>query len=202
MAPGRARLVNAGTGAGAAAVGPGAFIAVVGARGVGKDALLSYARDRADEAVHFPRRVITRPAGAGEDFDPVDEARFTDAAAGGAFAIWWRAHGLGYGIPASVDAHVRDGRAVVVNVSRAVLDQLAERYQRLVVVRISVSDEVRAARLRARRREESADIVRRLARVDPAPEFPVDAEIRNDGTIAEGGERLLAVIAAALAPVG
>jgi len=181
-------------------IGPGTFVAIVGGSGVGKDALMSYARERAEPGVHWPRRVITRPAGAGEEFDSSDESGFTDAARAGDFAIWWRAHGLGYGIPASVDDHVRAGRVVVVNVSRAILDELDARYENLVVVRISVSDEVRAARLHARGREEAHDIRQRLARQDPAPEFPVDAEIRNDGTLAEGGEQLLGVIARAAEP--
>ncbi|MFC4244247.1 phosphonate metabolism protein/1,5-bisphosphokinase (PRPP-forming) PhnN [Gryllotalpicola reticulitermitis] len=190
-----------------AQIGPGAFVAIVGASGVGKDALMSYARERlaarAQPApdVHFPRRVITRPAGAGEEFDSSDEAAFTDASSSGGFAIWWRAHGLGYGIPASADDRVRAGGVIVVNVSRAMLDDLAARYRRLVVVRVTVSDEVRAARLHARGREEAHDIRQRLARHDPAPDFPVDAEIRNDGTLAEAGEQLLRIIsdAAALA---
>lgn len=184
-------------------IGPGTFVAVVGASGVGKDALMAYARDRTAAGVegapdvYWPRRVITRPAGAGEDFDASDESAFTDAASTGRFAIWWRAHGLGYGIPASVDDHVRAGGVVVVNVSRAVLDELAVRYQNVIAVRVSVSDEVRAARLHARGREEAHDIRQRLTRADPAPAFPIDAEIRNDGTLAEGGGQLLAVIAAA-----
>lgn len=193
--------MTVGAAAGGASIGPGAFIAVVGASGVGKDSLMSYARNRLDDTVHFPRRVITRATGPGEDFDSIDETRFTDAAAEGAFAIWWRAHGLGYGIPASADLHVRAGRTVIVNVSRSVLDELAARYERLVVVRISVSDEVREARLHARRREASADIALRLARADPAPDFPVDAEISNDGSVEAGGEQLLRVIAGTLQSV-
>ena len=179
-------------------IGPGAFVAVVGASGVGKDALMSYARERLGDTAHFPRRVITRAAGPGEDFDPVTEQAFAATAAAGGFAMSWRAHGLGYGIPGEADEHVRAGRAVVANVSRAVLDALDARYANFRVVRISVSDEVREARLRARQREDAADIARRLVRADPAPEFPVDAEIVNDGTLDEGGEQLLRVIASAL----
>ncbi|MCL2514940.1 MAG: phosphonate metabolism protein/1,5-bisphosphokinase (PRPP-forming) PhnN [Microbacteriaceae bacterium] len=192
-------LDAAGAGdAAAPAIGPGAFVAVVGASGVGKDALMSYARERLADGAYFPRRAITRLAGAGEDFDPLTEDGFAAAVAAGAFALSWRAHGLGYGIPVATDEHVRAGRVVVVNVSRAVLEELGDRYERLVVVRITVSDEVRAARLHARRREDAADIAQRLTRADPAPDFPVDAEIRNDGTLAEGGDQLLSAIASAL----
>jgi ribose 1,5-bisphosphokinase len=175
-------------------IGPGAFVAVVGASGAGKDALLSYARERADGLARFPRRVITRPPGPGEDHDPVTEDQFAHARERGAFAVCWQAHGLRYGIPASVDGEVRAGLVVVANVSRGVIGELGDRYQRLIVVGVTVSQEVRAQRLRARSRETEPGIGLRLARPDPAPGHRVDVVIRNDGSLAEGGVQLLAVI--------
>ena len=175
-------------------IGPGAFVAVVGASGVGKDALLSYARERAGTFARFPRRTITRPPGPGEDHDPVTEGQFAAARVRGAFAVYWRAHGLCYGLPDSVDAEVRDGLVVVANVSRSVIDELGARYRRLVVVHVTVPEEVRARRLRARRREPEPGIGQRLARPDPAPGHRVDALIENDGPLAVGGTQLLRVI--------
>jgi ribose 1,5-bisphosphokinase len=181
-------------------IGPGAFVAVAGASGVGKDALLSHARERAGAFARFPRRTITRPPGPGEDHDPVTEDEFAAARDRGAFAVYWRAHELCYGLPASVDAEVRDGLVVVANVSRGVIDELGARYRRLVVVHVTVPDEVRAQRLRARRREPEPGIGRRLSRPDPAPGHRVDAVIENDGTLAEGGAQLLRVIGDAALP--
>lgn len=175
-------------------IGPGAVVAVTGASGVGKDALLAYAREHAGTFASFPRRAITRPPGPGEDHQPMEEGEFADALKRGAFGVWWQAHGLHYGIPISADNDVRAGRAIVVNVSRGVLGLLADRYQRLVVVRVTVSDAVRAIRLRSRQRESSDDITRRMLRTDPAPDHPVDAEIRNDGTLEEGGRQLLRIV--------
>ena len=180
-------------------IGPGAFLAVVGASGVGKDALITEARTRCEGAARFPRRVITRPPGPGEDFDSLSEVAFADAEERGAFAVTWRAHGLAYGIPVWVDEPVRAGGVVVANVSRGAVGALEERYDRVVVVRITVSDAVRAERLRGRCRESATDIARRLARTDPAPERVADHEIRNDTTVAEGGAQLLAAVTAALA---
>jgi ribose 1,5-bisphosphokinase len=175
-------------------IGPGAFVAVVGASGVGKDALLTYAREHSGAFACFPRRVITRPPGAGEDHDPITADQFAAARDRGAFALYWQAHGLCYGIPVSVDAEVRAGLVVVANVSRSVLGELEARYQRLVVVRVTVADEVRAERLRARSRESELGIAQRLGRPDPAPNHRVDALIENDGSLAEGGARLLRII--------
>jgi ribose 1,5-bisphosphokinase len=175
-------------------VGPGAFVAVVGASGAGKDALLSYAREHSGTLARFPRRVITRPPGPGEDHEPVSEEVFGQAHGRGAFAVCWRAHGLSYGIPASADDEVRAGRVVVANVSRAVIGELAGRYRRLIVIRVTVSEEVRALRLRARGREPEPGIGQRLARADPAPGHRVDVEIQNDGSLAEGGAHLVRVI--------
>ena len=175
-------------------IGPGAFVAVVGASGVGKDALLSYARERSDALARFPRRAITRPPGPGEDHDPVTEDEFAEARDCGAFAVWWQAHGLHYGIPMSVDAEVRDGLVIVANVSRSVISELKARYQRLVVVRVTVLEQVREQRLSARRRETEPGIRQRLARPDPAPGHRADAVIENDGSLADGGTQLLRII--------
>jgi ribose 1,5-bisphosphokinase len=182
-------------------IGPGAFIAVVGASGVGKDALLSYARERSGALARFPRRAITRPPGPGEDHDPVTDDQFATARERGALALYWRAHGLWYGLPASVDAEVRAGLVVVANVSRSVLGELEARYQRLVVVLVTVQEEARAQRLRRRSRESEPSIGQRLTRPDPAPGHRVDVVIQNDGVLAAGGARLLHIIQEAGSPM-
>jgi len=180
-------------------IGPGAFVAVVGASGVGKDALIAYAHARTSDTVRYPRRTVTRPSGPGEDHDPLDPDAFAAAARAGAFAVLWHAHGLDYGIPAHVDDEVRAGMTVVANVSRGVLEELAERYDRLVVVRVTVPDAVRAERLRTRRRESGDAVTARLERPDPAPDHQVDVEIPNDGPLEIGGEALLATVVRAAA---
>jgi len=179
-------------------LGPGTFLAVVGASGVGKDSLLAAARERCGADVSFPRRVVTRPSGGGEDSVAVAEEEFAAARARGEFAVSWRAHGLGYGVPRAADDVVRAGGVVVVNVSRGVLLTLDERYERVVVVRVSVPEAVRAQRLHARGREAAADVTRRLTRPDPAPDRVPDHEIRNDGTVEQGAELLRRVIAGSL----
>ncbi|MCL2581726.1 MAG: phosphonate metabolism protein/1,5-bisphosphokinase (PRPP-forming) PhnN [Streptosporangiales bacterium] len=178
-------------------LGPGAFLAVVGASGAGKDSVLSYARERCPDEACFPRRVITRPPGPGEDHQPATEAEFAAGLGRGDFAVSWRAHGLRYGIPADADAQVRAGRVVVANVSRAVLGDLAGRYQRLIVAVVTVSPRVRAQRLRARGRESDEGIGRRLSRPDPAPGHQADVVISNDGPVTQGGDALLSAIRAA-----
>ncbi len=179
-------------------LGPGTFVAVVGPSGVGKDTLLDYARERMAPydagGPLFVRRAITRPAGRGESHEPVSEAEFTRAEAAGRYSLRWRAHGLGYGLPAAVNDAVGAGRVVVANVSRAVLGTLAESFADLRVVRISVSPAVQAERLLARGREDNAAIAARIERTDPAPSAPVDLEIVNDGTVAEAGELLVAFL--------
>ncbi|MBL1118593.1 phosphonate metabolism protein/1,5-bisphosphokinase (PRPP-forming) PhnN [Streptomyces sp. 110] len=175
-------------------IGPGTFVAVVGASGVGKDALIAEARRHAGPDVSLPQRHITRAPGPGENHLPRSVQEFRIASEAGHFAIEWSAHGLRYGIPIEIDDDIRDGRSVVANMSRSVLDELAARYEHLVVVRVTVSEAVRASRLRTRGREDADDMARRLHRPDPAPDYAVDAEIHNDGTIADGAAALLRVI--------
>lgn len=165
----------------------GAFVAVVGPSGSGKDSIIGCVRSAlvGSEGIRFPTRRITRPAGAGEDHEPVGEREFEIADRGGEFAVSWRAHGLAYGIPRSALDAVEAGGVVVANVSRGVLDVLPELFTTVRVVRVTVSDDVRLARIVARGREDEIAAAARVARPDPAPDHPVDLEIVNDGALEE-----------------
>ncbi|GGD87485.1 phosphonate metabolism protein/1,5-bisphosphokinase (PRPP-forming) PhnN [Microbacterium murale] len=168
----------------------GAFVAVVGASGSGKDSVIGAARELLsghDGSFVFPRRLITRPVGAGEDHMLVSEADFTRIEHEGGFALSWRAHGLAYGLPAAVVDAVRAGDVVVANVSRGVLDRLTDRFEHSAVVRVCVPEEQRRARLARRGREADAEIAARMNREDPAPNCAVDLEIVNDGPIEDAG---------------
>lgn len=171
---------------------------VVGPSGVGKDTLLDGARAAfagAGEVV-FPSREITRPAEAGgEAHEPVAEDVFAARQAAGGYALSWRAHGLGYGVPARIAADLDEGRTVVVNVSRTVLDEARGRFPHVRVVSITADPVVLGQRLAARGREDAADIGARLARAQAVPVKGSDViTVRNEGTPAEGVAQLVEAI--------
>ncbi len=182
-----------------AEAGRGRLILVVGPSGAGKDSLIAWCRARlaGDAAVVFPRRVITRAVADGsEDHDTVSEAAYGGMVAGGAFALHWRAHGLGYGIPASIAADLVAGRNVVVNVSRAVVGTARSHFQPLSVVSVTVPAVVLAERLRSRNREAAEDITGRLARADAYDIAGPDVvALDNSGPLPAAGARLAAIIA-------
>lgn len=176
----------------------GRLVLVTGPSGVGKDSLLDGARAAlaGREDVVFPRRVITRAAGlGGEDYIAVSEADFAAMAARGDFALHWPAHGLHYGIPASIDADLAAGRQVVVNVSRAVIDQARAKYPNLLVLAINASPDVLRARLQKRGRESAAEIEERLQRAAAYRlEGPDVVRLNNDGPLAEGVAGFVALL--------
>lgn len=181
----------------------GTLVLVVGPSGAGKDSLIAWCRERlaGDAGVVFPRRVVTRPADAGaEDHDVASEAGFAAALACGAFALHWRAHGLGYGIPATIAADLAAGRNVVVNVSRAVLDEARGRFPPVRIAVVTAPPEVLAERLRRRNREAVDDIAGRLARAAAyAPTGSDVVLIDNAGRLEDAGARLVALATARVA---
>ena len=174
---------------------------VVGPSGVGKDSLLNGARKHFSDNPHviFPTRTITRPADAGgEEHSPVNEATFQAHAASGQFALYWQAHGLYYGVPKSIDNDLSNGCTVVVNVSRAILEEARIRYKNLTIISIITQTDILAARLRARGRESEQDIQRRLERAEQMKPQGVDVvEVDNSGLLADGIACFVHAIAAA-----
>lgn len=165
----------------------GRLILVVGPSGAGKDTVLAYARAHLAQYPQcvFPRRVITRPAGPGEDYESISEAAFKQRS----FALSWTAHGLHYGIPIEIEAALADGKTVIANVSRAVIAHARATYN-CQVIEITAPIEVLAKRLAQRGRETEADIARRLARSDT--QVNADATIINDTTPEAAGAMFLA----------
>jgi len=175
------------------------LVLIVGSSGAGKDTLLDAARDAlaGDPRVVFARRCITRPADAGgEAHEAMDEAAFGTRRAAGGFALWWRAHGLSYGIPATVEADLAAGRVVIASVSRAVIAEAARRYP-VRVVEITAPPAVLASRLAKRRREDADGITERLARHVALPDGVEVARVMNDGSVEQGTARLLDAISRA-----
>lgn len=175
----------------------GTLVLVVGPSGAGKDTLLSIARDRlrGDERFVFPRRVITRPSGEGEDHDTADDREFAVACDRGAFALDWTAHGLRYGIPKGIADDLQRGRTVAVNVSRTVVAEAAMRYAPVLVCQILASPEVLEQRLKQRARSSDGDVDARLQRpANPLPASLPVSVITNDGAPDEAAAKLVAVL--------
>ena len=157
------------------------LLVVVGPSGAGKDSVLRAWRERVHgHGVHFARRIITRPPEASEAHESVSEGEFGAMRAKGHLATWWHANGLLYGVGWSELEPLRRGRWVVLNGSRAHLPVLRAQAPRMHAVEITASAEVRAQRLQARAREDSAGIARRLGRELPAD---VAVSLRNDHSL-------------------
>ena len=180
----------------------GVFVAVVGPSGAGKDTIIDYAREalRDESGVEFVRRVITRPSDASsEDHDTLADAAFDEAESRGAFALSWSAHGLRYGLPASVDRAIANGRVAIANLSRGALPALRARYANVAVVEITAKHEVLAERLAARGRESRGEVLARLARAAPVDNGGDVVTIDNSGAREDAGERFLAIVRKAVA---
>lgn len=176
---------------------PGRVFAVVGPSGAGKDTLIAAAR-AAYPLLHVVRRVITRPEEAGgEPFEGVTDAEFAARAAAGAFSLTWQAHGLHYGIPASAEDAISEGRDVVFNGSRAMLHEAWSVFPGLTVILVTAPIHVLAERLAARGRETKDDIAARLgrARYEVPHGMPVRV-VENGGSLPDA----VAAFCAALQP--
>lgn len=181
---------------------PGRLILVVGPSGAGKDTLIDYTRDRLRDnpRIHIVRRFISRPAGAGEDHQPVGRNEFERMADDRRFALHWQAHGLFYGIPSEIDLWLERGDVVVANGSRAVLPDARLRYPQLLVLNVTAPMDVLAKRLVERGRESLESVRQRLIRSEQHRVAGADVlHIDNSGPPEIAGQHLLELLMAHIA---
>jgi len=174
----------------------GGFALIVGPSGAGKDTLIALARTALaeDPRFLFPRRLVTRPSSAFEDHDTIDEAAFARGEAEGRFALSWRAHGLGYAVPAEVLGALRPGRIAACNVSRQVVEAARRTLPHVIAVEITAPIELLARRLAARGRAEDGDVDARLRRARAVGGVRFDHTIVNDRSAEEGAAQLVGVL--------
>ena len=169
----------------------GAWIFICGPSGVGKDSVIASAQQTMGERkdIVFSRRMVTRPAQTGSDHDPVNETDFLGLMHTGRLSWHWKAHGFYYGIALRYAADVQAGRLVVVNGSRAHVDQLAPSAT-VRVVHITADPVHLAARLKLRGRDADSAVAQRLARNSLFDSIKAERVIANDSSVAVAGQQL------------
>lgn len=174
---------------------------VIGASGAGKDSILRYSRQRIEELDKcvFAHRYITRHSGAGgENHIELSLKEFSYRSCSGFFCMEWGSHGLRYGIGREVRFWLEQGSSVVVNGSRAYLEQARLDFPEIVPVLIQVSPETLRERLLARKRESVEEIDKRISRSRELSFSDSDLhQIDNDGELCEAGDRFLRLVRSA-----
>ena len=177
-------------------IGPGRMVLVVGPSGAGKDSILAGAKAQCAgrSTVIFPRRIVTRPATADENHISVSQSGFDEAIRSGAFALWWQAHGLKYGLPISIDTDIASGRTVVCNASRGVVESSRSRYRYVTSVLVTARADLLAARLKGRSRDSDDLLAERMERNGRYADFSADIVIDNSGVLEEAVNVLTAAL--------
>ncbi|MCQ0988091.1 phosphonate metabolism protein/1,5-bisphosphokinase (PRPP-forming) PhnN [Jiella marina] len=175
----------------------GTLFYVVGPSGVGKDTLISEGMKALGPSGRYVqvRRMITRPAGIGEDHQPVNDETFAAMVEDGRFLHHWQAHGLRYGLPIGILDDLKAGRNVIANGSRGAIPDLAGIVDRFVIVEITAPPAIIRERLMARGRESAEEIEQRLARtVEPLPSNLDVVTVVNDTALDEAVTRHVAAL--------
>ncbi len=175
----------------------GYLFLLVGNSGSGKDSLINETVKRWPQdkpPLLVPERYITRAPHPSEPYRSVSPDRFASMKRAGEFCLTWRSYDIDYGVPKIVPEWLREGRLVMVNVSRRIVAHARATLPRVKVVFVYVPLETTLERIRRRGREKAQTKAfeerARRARIHQRAEG-ADFTIDNSGALADSTEVLL-----------
>ena len=177
----------------------GTLFLLIGNSGSGKDSLIQWVLNAwppAKMPPFVPIRVITRPPSPEtEGFESISEEEFHQMAEAGAFSLQWKSYGNYYGVRNEIKEELANGRSVLVNVSRQIVDETRKRFPKVKVIFVQVPLTMIEARVRSRGREIGSDLEERVVRARENPEFPnADYIIDNSSSIDIAGKQFLNIL--------
>ncbi len=167
----------------------GTLFLLVGPSGSGKGPLIRRLREHydGDDRFYFPQRVITRAVNMPDEkhiHATLDS--FADAQEGNAFLLHWHTHGNHYGIPGHSLLELLNGRHVIINASRTIVETARAIYDPVKIFHIETKINTSFLRLKERGRETEDEIALRLKRHDlPYPDGSDVVHITEDGETEE-----------------
>jgi ribose 1,5-bisphosphokinase len=140
---------------------------LVGPSGSGKDSLLRQLKQHeyTQDQPLVAHRYITRPAGAlDENHVELSDFEFERRRKSGLFLFDWQSHGYRYALGSEILVWLKSANSVIMNGSRAYLEQARGIVPDLVVVWLRVPEDVLRERLVQRCRENSGEVEARMQR--------------------------------------
>jgi len=177
---------------------PGTLFLVVGNSGSGKDSMISGVVQRYPKnlkEIFVPKRFITRKASEFEDNIYITPKKFREMEEQGKFALKWHIYGLDYGVSVEIDEWLKKGHPVIVNVSRMIIEEARDTYEKRMVVFIEVPFELTMNRIKDRGRENEEGLKKRIERAKTHQNLPeADFVVNNSGRLDDAIEQFLHIV--------
>jgi ribose 1,5-bisphosphokinase len=142
------------------------IIYLMGPSGSGKDSIINAVREHCIKDLQVAHRYITRPwMSGGENHIALSNAEYEQRQQLGLFSFAWSANQHHYAIGREIESWLEAGQNVLINGSRAYLEQAMHTYpDSLCPVLVDVSPVLLEKRLIERARESKAEIAARIQR--------------------------------------
>jgi ribose 1,5-bisphosphokinase len=172
------------------------LVLIVGNSGSGKDSLIrETARQWPSERppLMTTRRYITRPPHESEPFWSVTQAEFEQMRSQDCFCLTWTSYGMAYGVPKEILLDLGQGKPVLVNVSRSVIQPARDHLPgvRVAYVHVPLAVSIMRIKQRGREAESSLGYRDRIRRAQQHPGLAqADVIIDNSGSLEDAADQL------------
>ncbi|NBT42189.1 MAG: phosphonate metabolism protein/1,5-bisphosphokinase (PRPP-forming) PhnN, partial [Alphaproteobacteria bacterium] len=125
----------------------GRMIAIVGPSGVGKDTVMAALQKSRPDLSLVKRHITRSPESIGEDHYALSSEEFSKAVDQQKFVLSWTAHGLLYGVSHEAIQKLCRGQDMLINLSRNMLEEADDVFDRLIVINLTAPKDVLLSRL-------------------------------------------------------